>query len=303
MRPLKLGGSTTTSFVVHLSNGERCTVKYMTNYPGQAAIYSAIKKAQNTTDYLAKIRCAFLSNTGYYCLVCDWFDGCDIDINKCNTDPEYLYNVANKAARALKQLHNLPIEGNVIVRTVEDEISRVANFINENSVNVYKIKDFLDAVDNISPIDISWLGYIHMDVNTHNFVYSDNAVGLIDFELVCVSDIRFDFSYALCVNHIYERRFWLCFLLSYFEGNIPENFFKSSRNFVITYVLKLLLFNHKMGTLDEYEYLLHQVYDEYDELKSNVPKWIIPCAVEVYNFCPRYKEAILNLFNILNVVM
>ena len=111
-------------------------------------------------------------------------------------------------------------------------------------------------------------------------MYNKKPDRIIDLETICVSERWRDLVYAAEINFPEQHSFWLLFLLGYFDGKIPNEFFGQVKIYVIIYMLMLAKYN-RHSDIEMYFNLVNKVYEDYNSLRTDIPNWMIKTASEL----------------------
>ncbi len=209
-----------------------------------------------------------------YCIIMKWMDGKVLDLKNSTFTREELYGLAEMAARELKSIHTFPIDKTRKLDLYKEYL-RTKRFLIKKKIDVPHLNEFIKILDiALKENNDSLYGMTHLDFHAGNIIYRNDSAVIIDTETFDITHPWRDFSYALCINSLCENTYWMSFILAYFDWNIPDEFWEISRNYVLYHFVKLLISNYLNHSLESMYPLAEKIYDEYDGMKSNIPKWV-----------------------------
>lgn len=273
--PHKSGGSLNASYVAITKSGRKVLVKY-TLFTRNALQQKKIRKIIDSkiTSGFPKLITCYFSVLFLYCFVNEWVDGVPLDLAELNKNPELLKECARKVCNTLKELHRLDVVGIAHSRSLKQDYRRALHSIKRYGIDIPHYNSFVKYVDaNIESITLKKRSVVHFDFHPGNIISNINDYTIIDLETICISDPWRDLVYAVEINFPEQQDFFRYLLLEYFDGNVPKEFFSTSKLYVIVYMLMLAKYNRK--NLRPYFLLVNKVYSDYKNLNSEIPHWLI----------------------------
>lgn len=271
----KAGGSRNVTYIGVTASGKKVLAKYTLftlNILRQRKIRRTID-AKITFGFPKLIK-SYLSVFFLYCFVNEWLDGQPLDLNELNNDPQQLKDCAEKVCHLIKELHTLDLDTNTgTQRSLKKDYKHALSAIKHYKIAVPHYDSFVKYVDdNIEMVQTVRRSFVHFDFYPGNVISNNGEYKIIDLETVCISDPWRDLVYAIEINFPEQRNFWRLLLLNYFGGTIPSEFYSVSKLYVIVYMLMIAKYNR--DNLDTYFLLVNKVYDDYDNLNAEIPKWL-----------------------------
>ncbi len=118
----------------------------------------------------------------------------------------------------------------------------------------------------------------HSDVHRQNFMQDESGRAyLIDYENLASSHPYRDLVYAAFFHQTAENGFWLSFLLRYFDGLPPRDFWRDARYYVYLHLLEMIICEHEKGTVnspEEIGYLADSTVADWHFENDELPKWV-----------------------------
>lgn len=294
--PLDKGGSKNLSFYGKTKSELKFIAKYL--YCCRNTI-----ELRKIRKHITEVRCratpecigCFLSIIGRFCFLNEWVEGSEIDFKLINENTCDLKECVLKSCKALKEIHSICLPKKAYHRQLEKDYKSALRAIERHNIEVPHFEKFKNYVDeNLRNIKSNRQGIVHFDFHPGNIILGANCCKIIDLETACICDPWRDLVYALEINFPEQQRFCLLFLLEYFEGNIPDEFFYISKIYVIVYMLMLAKYNRK-GGLATYFLLVEKIYNDYNGLEGDVPKWISLTAQHLVDEIDMYQNSLREL--------
>ncbi len=275
------GGSTNASFKAECLDDTKYVIKIQRSVRG-LDMQEALRKYLDTVDMNhAKLVCSYSPEglSEIYVTISEWVDGKTLDLKKISIDSSKLKERVHQAVHTVKGFHKLFFESPDVVGiplSVEDSIQKInkaLQFIESKAIQFpYQNEIIQIAVNNIRDI-VSPVGCVHMDLRPENMVFKGDRCILIDMETVAIDHIWADFAYAVDINFFEERTFWFLFLNDYFDDNIPEAFWRETREQVLIRFLFLMQSNWNIGKIERQYDLAEKIYADYDGGTNYIPAW------------------------------
>lgn len=283
-RPLKNTGSLNVSFFGVTKSGIAFTAKYNVICKETLQQRKIRKEIDEKTDLIfPKLICSYVSFSLplHTCFLTEWIEGDCLDLQSLNDDPKSLYDCAVLVSKKLKTVHAIETTYRFAPRSLKRDYKRALRKIRFFRINVPHLSEFVKFVDgNLNKIKNTPQGYVHFDFHPGNIIKQGGDYRIIDLETICVSELWRDLVYAAEINFPEQHKFWLLFLLGYFDGKIPNEFFLQSKIYVIIYMLMLAKYNRN-GDMEMYFNLVNKVYEDYNSLRTDISDWMIKTATEL----------------------
>lgn len=282
--PLKGSGSLNVSFFGTTISGLSFTAKYniiCRSTFQQRKIRQCIDKKADCI--FPKLICSFVSYCLPFrnCFITEWIDGNPVDIHTLNNNSQCLFKCARIVSQKLKTIHAMDVSNRFTARSLNRDYISALMAIRFYKIDVPHLADFMSYIDDhITHISNTNKRFVHFDFHMGNIVEKDDDYGIIDLETICVSDPWRDLVYATEINFPEQYKFWFLFLMEYFDGVIPNEYFVRAKLYVIIYMLMLAKYNRN-GNMQMYFNLVNKVYEDYNQLNSVVPNWFVETAKEL----------------------
>lgn len=276
------GGSTNASFKAECLDDTKYVIKIQRSIKDLDK-QRAFRKYLDTVDgNHPKLICSYSPEglSEIYVTISEWVDGKNLDLKEVSTDSSKLKERAYQAVHAVKGLHKLQFfestDGAEMCSGIGDSIQKInkaLQFIELKTIQFPYQKEIIKIVlNNIKDI-VSPVGCVHMDLRPQNMIFKGNRCILIDMETVAIDHIWADFTYAVDIHFLEERTFWFLFLNGYFDGNIPEAFWRETREQVLIKFLYLMKSNWNIGKMERQYDLAEKIYVDYDGGANYIPAW------------------------------
>lgn len=292
---LKSGGSLNASFYGTTVSGLSFTAKYIFGCRTSLQQRNIRKCIDEKTDAIfPKLICSFVSVClpFHICFITEWVSGTAINLQTLNNDPQRLFMCARIVSKKLKTIHAMAVSNRFATRSLKRDYRNALRAIRFHKIDVPHLSKFVSYIDDhITDFSNTNKGFVHFDFHVGNIIEQDDDYRIIDLETICVSDPWRDLVYATEINFPEQYKFWFLFLLEYFDGEIPNEYFVRAKLYVIIYMLMLAKYNRK-GNLEMYFNLVNKVYEDYNQLNSIVPNWFAETAKELSKNSSEVKGAL-----------
>lgn len=238
--------------------------------------YELIESLYKKGAPFTKPLCGFkLTDTGDYCLVTYWAEGSEIVLsNMPNRDMVYPYSCT--LANILHKLHDIRVDKNFLYVHMETELKLYLKTISDLKIDFCYKNEILNYIQNERISSINSIGYVHMDLHRENIIWSKcGEATLIDYETIMVTDTYREFVYAVGFHDHNEDIFWMATIWAYFNGRIPEDFWRKMRYYCFIQLLRMVIFEKKENNQEKIDWLCRSLYRTYDDLKSIEPQWFV----------------------------
>lgn len=181
--------------------------------------------------------------------------------------------LASRISSELKKMHSLkaPYE----VENIRFETQKLVRYIQNNSVCFSGEKEIIDYLT-LHTVDVAEerIGFAHMDFHLKNVMIDKDKSNVIitDFENLAYGDTWRDFVYAAFFHEPRENLFWKAFIQSYFNNNIPQQFWESVKYYCYVQALRMIVCEHQKGNLNEIEKLAKSINTGFS-IKALHPRW------------------------------
>ncbi len=272
------GGSSNLSFQGKGEDGKKYVVKFQRHVPGLEVQRRLREYLDRRDQDHPRLILAFPSRRmpEAYLTVSEWMEGSPLLLEGESMTLSELRKRAQQAAGTVKRLHRVSLS-DLPDKSIweQDSGQDAARALLASTKEDFPYREqFFRAVQEGMDHISSPRGIVHLDLRPDNMVFSDDACRLMDMETLSVDHIWADFSYAVEINFPKERVFWLLFLDSYFDGGIPLEFWKETREHVLIKFLSLLRLDRKTGNPGRQYALAEKIYRDYDGFQSYEPLWM-----------------------------
>jgi aminoglycoside phosphotransferase (APT) family kinase protein len=192
----------------------------------------------------------------------------------CGKAPELTFEAGYTVGKILKKLHSIKLPGSLKPFSIKDECNRKILAIKLKNVQFPHKDEILEYVKQNSHLARDNYSLAHLDVHLRNFLVDKRGnYFLIDYENLAITDPWMDLSYAAIFHTEEKDDFWYSVLMSYFDGDIPKNFWKVMRYYCHLHLLKLILGEHDKGLQEQIDYKANLIWDTFNCHEENVPLW------------------------------
>ncbi len=255
--------------------------------------YPALVKIREENN---SILCPFWFNirNGHVVTATDWIYGKQLN-EVFKTNPEMMVSVGKKVGKVLRTIHQqefvqmlLKSKGVTIIPAVKSMADRLTNEINSSGISFASIDKAIDYLNsNVHLVSEERAGIVHNDVRPENFILTNEDIYIYDFDSGFVTDYYADFTYLSVMSEKEYRPFSYGLIMSYFDTNIPDEFWKVNLVFSI---MKLLDYSinkfNKKGTLVVQQ--AASFIEAFEDYTTAVPTWW-------KEFDEKYREEYLGL--------
>ena len=281
-QPLLTGGSTNLKYYGITKSGLKFNVKYqvLSNRNLQQRKIRNLLNLQ-TNLIFPRCICSYISLSSSVCFITEWIEGENLQLGQLNFNIDSLYMCVKKVCVQLKTLHSISVDMQP-TNEIRKDYKKACATIKHYKIKIPHLDMYCNYIDtHIMELSSKRLGYVHFDFHPGNILQVHKGYRIIDLETISITDVWRDLVYAVAINFPIERKFWLLFLLEYFEGLPPKEFFSVSKLYVIIYMLMLAKSNYKNKTTDTYFQLAEKLYNDYQGLKTEIPSWFYSTAKEL----------------------
>lgn len=288
------GGSSNVSFKSECENGEKYVIKVQ-HYIHELDVQQSVRKYLDLCDLNhPKLILAFSSEKipGIYITVSEWMVGDSLFLKDRIVNISELQKKAQQAAKTVKLLHTIDLSEFKNKRILDNNfgMDTIIQLIASIKINFPYQEQIFRAIKNGIDDICSPKGIVHMDLRPDNMVFTDCSCKLIDMETLSIDHIWADFSYAVEINFPEERFFWILFLQSYFKGNIPDEFWKETRQQILIKLLALMRLNEGTGNQRRQYELAEKIYKDYSEFQSYKPIWMEETITKLEGFTNKSRK-------------
>ena len=208
----------------------------------------------------------------------EWIHGIQLN-DLFDKNPELMIPYGEKVGKLLKQLHTS--------QTIRDSLSRNQVSIARTLASVRQMKEEIikngirfqemdQAIgyleENESLLSDSRLGILHNDVRPQNLIAEGDSIYLFDFDSGRISDCYGDFTYLSALSEEKYRPFSKALIHSYFDSDIPDDFWKVNLFFCITKLMDYAIYKYQTkgtGVVRQAENMISQ----FDHYMRAAPVW------------------------------
>lgn len=207
-----------------------------------------------------------------------WIDGYDLSDALKKVSIEEQYELGIKAGKILKKIHSIEIdEKDIPINTKKEKIlAKLDKYINSD-LRIDNDQELIDYVKN--NIDDIWTvkpTYCHADFHPGNLIYMPNKeIGVIDFNRWEITDPYEEFYKLTAFGVESSIPYSVAQINSYFDNNVPKEFWKALKVYTIWSALYSLAWASKFGE-EEVKKMKERSYrmiGEYKGLTLDIPKW------------------------------
>lgn len=296
LAPLHTGNSDSLTQIAYTSDDKKYIVKLIKADKKYTTYINTLYALNSLSKVIPKCVKGFLFCEDAVCIVTEWIEGTEVDF-RC-ADIEKLDIATSYIADIVRKLHKFPVKNNGREFSVINDVSSSFSILTRYNIVLPHDKAYRKYLDD--PANIPCMnerrGYIHFDLHMQNIIKCEHSdYRLIDLELIGISDVWRDFVYAVCINHPDEQKFWLLFILNYFEDDIPEDFFRSVKFYVVLFMIMLVKSNYLNKTLEHHFMLAEKIFNEYGALKYDIPLWIKYTAEKILRLNTKHQKQLIRL--------
>lgn len=207
-----------------------------------------------------------------YLVVMEWCSGKllnSVEITKENkADIKYI----EAAAATLRKLHSSTVDD----FSLDIDSSLVEKLFNNCSFlapeNITVLKQYI--LKNISIINRHKYTVVHGDMHLGNILIDDCKVVLIDTDDVAVGDPYMDLVYAANIHKSgKEKILYYILLKSYFEGNVPEDFWIIVNAYSILKILAIMRFEIESTQNHQAIIDIGAFIEQHNNMENDIPNW------------------------------
>jgi aminoglycoside phosphotransferase (APT) family kinase protein len=212
--------------------------------------------------------------------ITEWIEGRQLnDIFDCQ--PELMPVYGKEVGKLLYQVHHVDFvkaavaEKNVHIRAkASDVVSSLKAAIKEYGIHFQGMDEAVSFLDkNQDVISDDRIGIVHNDVRPENFILQGDTLFIYDFDSGTIGDIYSDFTYLTSISNEKYRPFSRAVIDAYFQGEIPEDFWRVNIYFSIIKLLEYAVYKYKNSgkMIENQAKSFLSLYDNYTNI---VPCWI-----------------------------
>ena len=241
--------------------------------------YSIIKKfSESGIEMNQPVDFGLCNNGKKVYILLTWIEGDDLEKILPTLSFEEQYELGLKAGKILRKIHSIkfdekdfPINNKKekLLIKLDKYINSIVRIQNDDKIINY-IKNNIDCIWSVNPT------FCHGDFHPGNLIYMpDKEIGVIDFNRWAVTDPYEEFyklssfgveaSIPYCVGQIE----------SYFNGDIPNGFWKAQKVYVAWSALYSIAWASKFGD-EEISKMTNRairMINDYDDMTLDIPKW------------------------------
>ena len=277
--PVSKGWSNDQKYRVRTADGRDCLLRL-----SDAAAYDTKKKEYEILQKYAALGFPMsqpldfgLCEDGVFMLL-SWVEGEDLETVLPTLPAPEQYRLGCEAGRILKQIHSIPLDPadrpttnkreRKLWQLSQYEQSRVRVEGDETAIQF--VKDNIGLIWQIEPV------YQHGDFHPGNLIYQpDGTIGVIDFNRWEVGDPYEEFYKLQSFGREVSVPYCAGQIDAYFEGTIPEDFWRTLAVYVAHASLYSIKWAEKFGTpeIEGMERRCREAVEDYDGFRTIIPWW------------------------------
>lgn len=189
-------------------------------------------------------------------------------------EPELSNEAGRTVGKILKELHSIEVPKNVKPVSIKNECIKKILGIRIKNIQFPHKEDILEYVRQSSYLARENYSLTHMDVHLRNLLVDKQGnYFLIDYENLAFTDPWRDLTYAAIFHTEEKDDFWYSVLNTYFEGKIPDEFWKTARFYSYLHLLGLITGEHEKGLQEQINYKANLIWETFNCYENNVPRW------------------------------
>lgn len=207
-----------------------------------------------------------------------WIEGYDLEEALKNISSDEQYELGIKAGKILKKIHSMDVEEKDVLTITKKEklLTKLDKYINSN-LKIENDTELIEFVkNNIDIIDSIKFTYCHGDFHPGNLIYMPNKeIGVIDFNRWEITNPYEEFYKLTAFGVESSIPYSVGQINSYFDNNVPMEFWKILKVYTIWSALYSLVWASKFGEEDlgKMKKRSNRMLDEYKRLELDIPKW------------------------------
>lgn len=264
--------------IVHLPAGRSLAINHCVSVHSVPRYFAKIckpskrclelmKSLTKTSPYFNRIEEVIPIGVRTSCILQEWKDGDSLIFSA---------GEACQAAQAVKKLHSVMIPLRSPKVHIGLELFRHLLYVALHAVSIPHKKEILGFLKKNLSLCRKEYALTHMDLHAGNFHRdSQNAVYLIDYENIRITDPWRDFTYAVFFHEAEEDVFWYEFLRSYFNNSIPPNFWKTMKYYCYLQALRMMICSHQRKDQRHIDNLAESIWKNYHNNDQIIPAWYL----------------------------
>lgn len=255
------GGSLAQNYCVCINGKPRLFAKL---YPSKIRGLKKLTKIINDNKIFTPIVADFPVR-GRRIMLTDWVFG---------KEPELNFESGYTVGKILKDLHSIKLPKNLKPLSIKGECNRKILGIKLKNVHFPHKEEILKYLKEYSHLARDNYSLTHMDVHLRNFLVDKQGnYFLIDYENLAITDPWRDLTYGAIFHTEEKDDFWYGVLYTYFEGKIPDEFWKAVRFYSYLHLLRLISCEHEKGLQEQIDYKANLIWDTFNCYENDVPRW------------------------------
>lgn len=277
--PVNKGWSRDRKYRVRTADGRDCLLRLSdaAKYESKKREYEIIQKYAAAGLPVSQPIEFGLCEDGVFMLL-SWVEGEDLETVLPTLSEAEQYRLGRSAGRILKQIHSIPVDPTDQPQTTkrEHKLRQLSQYeqsqvrIEGDERVVQYVKENIGLIWRLSPV------YQHGDFHPGNLVYRpDGSIGVIDFNRWKVGDPYEEFYKLQSFGREVSIPYCVGQLDAYFDGNVPEDFWRT----LAVYVAHASLFSIKWAEQfgkQEVEGMIRRcrvAMEDYDGFRTAIPRW------------------------------
>ena len=281
VEPVTKGWSDDKKYLVTTKVGERLLLRISdaSQYDLKAKEYAIITKYASTGIKMSgPIEFGTCDGGKSVYILLTWLEGEDLEdvLPRLSEGEQYL--LGRQAGEILRKIHSIPLDEADLPKNTKKEkklfqLSRYEESdvrISGDETAIKYVKDNIDEIWKVSAV------YQHGDFHPGNLIYSgDGTIGVIDFNRWEVGDPYEEFYKLESFGTELSVPYCIGQIDAYFQGGIPEGFWKANAVYVAHASLFSIKWAEKFGQkeIDGMVRRARAAFADFDGFNSYVPKW------------------------------
>lgn len=253
-------------------------ISNMSLYNKKSNQYALLKEIENLNINTSKPVEFGVLNEKYCYMILSWLEGVDAEEAVLKVSDKEAYELGLEAGKILYQLHNIKVDQSNEPSWWEKYQAKVDKKINslltcdltipmqDEILKYYK--------DNIYLMKDRPQCLCHGDYHVGNMIVNNGKIGIIDFDKYNFSDPYDEFK-PFCWNVMKSEYFETGLINGYFDGKIPEDFFKILKFYTAESMISHLPWAIQFGEkeIEVMKNINNMQMKWWDNFKLDVPTW------------------------------
>ncbi len=211
--------------------------------------------------------------------VTEWIHGKQLN-EVFRLHPERMVSIGKTVGKILRNIHNQEFVRDILkarnvsvapaVNTLAEKLTEEIRSRGITFSGIDRAIKYLN--DNLSLISEDRAGIVHNDIRPENFILTDDSIYIYDFDSGMIMDCYADFAYLTIMSEKDFRPFSYGVIMSYFDTEIPVEFWKVNLVFGILKLLDYAIYKfNKKGTMVVQQ--AASFIEAFEDYTTAVPTW------------------------------